>query len=1150
MTITKLRGAEYLLRSVADGMEDYFMGAGEAPGVWHGRWTERLGLSGVVEAEALRALVEGEHPTLGFPLLSGRRERTVRALDLTLSAPKSASLLWAFSDPATSAEVSIAVSAAAGTAMDFLEAHAAVTRRQVDGVRRRVGAHGFAAAMFTHRTSRAGDPQLHVHCLVPNVVERDDGGHVAIDAAPVHEWLKASGTVFQAELQRQLTDRLGLVWGPERNGCQELVGFDRAQLRAFSKRTVAIETALEAGLEAVTAKERMRADDRASLATRERKDPTLTPDVLRSRWEDEAARAGIPVGARLLQTMRHQPARDVPVDRAQLFAALIDPELGLCDTTARFGHAHVVERVAALAAGRWTTTEIETLAEEFLATELVVRLTPERVRRRPPQWSTVEHRQLEDRVLADLASLRARPDRGVTPDVVASVVDADPVPLGEDQRAAVGVLCSPGAALRVVLAPAGHGKTALTTTAASAAEGNGRTVVALATTNKAVAELRAAGLEASTIARWRLDGAALPEGAVVVLDEVSQVSTRDAAAVLTAVTATSGAALWCLGDEDQGRSVAPGGLAAELARLADDHQVTAAELSVNRRQHDPDEQEALAAYRRGELAASQATRVGRGWEHTASTTEETRDQLAAAAVVDICDHGPTAVAVLAVSHVDCEDLADRIRRQLRALGRITGPELTGPGWGPEERSYAAGDRVLLHVNCRLGDERVHNGTAGQVCAIDRDGIHVTLDDGRTAVLPPAVYAGCRPDGSPNVSHAWARTIDGAQGGTWDHVHLLATPNVDRHTLYVGQSRGRHPTHTWNTVPTPGDEVHGNVVVDRRDPGEIVLAAAARVPDNAFAAWDDPNVIDRRLRGEAHEHRAALASGPPDCRAERQRLGRVVEQLEREARTHADARTRAERHLRATGGPHLRRQARDEHHSAVAARDRAEHRLFETQADLRVTRAQLGRAESAVEQRHRWEQANQWRQHELAHIDHQLAAHWTRAVLTAIDQDDPLAHGLDRLRGARRSLVAQDAAADIAIVDDALSEARIDRLHGIDHGQPAPEHLTVLLGAVPRDGAARDAWLGLAEQAEARLDRGVPLPTYGRALSVVEHLERLGADDPLQHARAIVDSAHWLPDAAGIDGPERWRGAADQAAKLRDARERARSREVGHFDISL
>ena len=88
MTITKLRGAEYLLRSVADGVEDYFMGAGEAPGVWHGRWAEELGLTGVVDAEHLRALVEGRHPRTGVDLLAGHRERTVKAIDLTLSAPK------------------------------------------------------------------------------------------------------------------------------------------------------------------------------------------------------------------------------------------------------------------------------------------------------------------------------------------------------------------------------------------------------------------------------------------------------------------------------------------------------------------------------------------------------------------------------------------------------------------------------------------------------------------------------------------------------------------------------------------------------------------------------------------------------------------------------------------------------------------------------------------------------------------------------------------------------------------------------------------------------------------------------------------------------------------------------------------------------
>lgn len=1147
MTLTKLRGAEYLIRSVADGVEDYFMGAGEAPGVWHGRWADRLGLAGVVEPDQLRALVDGQHPTLGFPLLSGHRQRVVKALDFTLSAPKSVSLLWAFADPATTAEVSLAVSAAATTAVDFLEAHAAVARRQVGGRRRRVGTHGFAVAMFTHRTSRAGDPQLHVHCLVPNVVERDDGVHVAIDAGPAHEWLKASGTVFQAELQRQLTERLGIAWGPERNGCRELVGFDRAQLRAFSKRTVAIETVLEAGPEAVTARERMKADDRASIATRDRKDRTLTPEALRGRWQDEATRAGIPRGRRLLRTLRHQTARDVTVDRSQVFTALTDPASGLCATNARFGHAHVVERVAALANGRWTTTEIETLASELLATDLVVRLSGTD-RRRPAQWSTTEHRQLEDRVLADLAQLQARPAAGV--EVSTSLAEH----LGEDQSAAARVLCAPGPALRVILAPAGHGKTSLTAAAAATVEADGRPVIALAATNKAAAELRTVGLGASTIARWRLDGAALAPGTVVVLDEISQVSTRDAAAVLAAVTITPGAALWCLGDDHQGRSVAPGGLAAELARLADEGQVAAAALTVNRRQHDPDERTALATYRAGDLAGSQATRAERDWEHTAPTPEATRNQLADAAVIDICDRGPDAVTVLAVSHTDCEDLADRIRQRLGTVGRIGGPEVAGPGWGINERRYATGDRVLLHLNCRLGDDRVHNGTTGSVTAVNADGLRVRLDDGRVAVLPPAIYAGTRSDGTPNLSHAWARTIDGAQGGTWDHVHLLATPNVDRYTLYVGQSRGRYPTHTWNTIPGRDDETHGNVVIDPRTPDEIVLAAAHRSPEHTFAARDDPNVLDGRLRAERDEHHAALAAGPPDRRIERGQLAHRVDQLEHDAGTAADALKRADREVRATGGPHLRRRTRDAHRRAIAARDRAEAWLTDTQDDLRVTRAQLCAADSAVEQHRRWEIANRWRHDEVARLDHELDRHWTRTVLAAIDQDDPLAHGLDHLRQARRFLAAKpdhDRSSDLSAVEHALTKARLERLHAVVRGVPTPEHLTALLGPLPEHPAARDTWRGLALEAETRIDSGDRLPPHQRPHDVAGRLADLGPRDPLCHARLVIAAAHELRTPVGLDTPERWQHTVEAATEMRRRIERPRTRELDHgLGISL
>ena len=119
-----------------------------------------------------------------------------------------------------------------------------------------------------------------------------------------------------------------------------------------------------------------------------------------------------------------------------------------------------------------------------------------------------------------------RPRSPARPSIVPLAVPA----LGADQVVAVRTLCGPGGAVRAVLAPAGYGKTAMAHVAAGCAAADGRVVVAVATTAKAVAELDAAGLPARTIAAFRLDlqQRAPAAGTVVILDEISQTSTRDA----------------------------------------------------------------------------------------------------------------------------------------------------------------------------------------------------------------------------------------------------------------------------------------------------------------------------------------------------------------------------------------------------------------------------------------------------------------------------------------------------------------------------------------------------------------------------------------------------------------------------------------------
>jgi conjugative relaxase-like TrwC/TraI family protein len=441
LTLTALTDAEYLISSVALSIDEYYAGVGESPGVWAGQWAEALGLSGVVEAEELRALVEGRGPGTGERLLAGNRERTVRALDMTFSAPKSVSVLWAFATEPVAEVVGAAHREAVAEALAFLEQRAAVARAQAGGVRRRVATEGWAVAGFVHRTSREGDPQLHTHCLLPNLVRRKgDGRYVALDAGPLFDWCRAAGSVYQNQLQRSLSLRLGVVWGPDRHNTREVLGFSRAQLRAFSKRSAQIEAELEAkGALYESPALRMQADDEASLATRTRKDHSLTP-------------------------------------------ALVAPETGLCSGSARFTAADVVEHICAISGGRLSAEEVVTMAERFLASDMAVRLTPdvEEGRRRPAQWSTATHRAMEDRTLALMGALAGRQVPAVESAVLEAALAGAPA-LGEDQVAAVKVLAGEGGGLKAVLAPAGYGKTTMLHTAAHAAAGDGRPVVAVAT---------------------------------------------------------------------------------------------------------------------------------------------------------------------------------------------------------------------------------------------------------------------------------------------------------------------------------------------------------------------------------------------------------------------------------------------------------------------------------------------------------------------------------------------------------------------------------------------------------------------------------------------------------------------------------------------
>ncbi len=285
--LEQAEGRVDVVESVGDGIEDYYSGGAEARGEWVGIGSRRLGLGGAVDGTALRHVLGGGDPWSGEPLRGSRSPVRVAGFDLTFSAPKSVSVLFGTGDAAWSEQYEKAHDHAVVEAVSYLERSAAAVRRGSAGAEV-VEADGLIAAAFRHRSSRAGDPQLHSHVLVANLGRGADGRWSALDGRRLYSHARAASFIYQAVLRSELTRSLGVEWSSVHQGIGEIRGVPVAVMRAFSQRRADIEAALEA-----RGASGPRAAEAAALATRERK-RAVEPSRLSAEWRRRALAAGMP----------------------------------------------------------------------------------------------------------------------------------------------------------------------------------------------------------------------------------------------------------------------------------------------------------------------------------------------------------------------------------------------------------------------------------------------------------------------------------------------------------------------------------------------------------------------------------------------------------------------------------------------------------------------------------------------------------------------------------------------------------------------------------------------------------------------------------------------------------------------------------------
>jgi conjugative relaxase-like TrwC/TraI family protein len=184
-------------------------------------------------------------PTSGRLLEGSVRRARMPGFDLMFSVPKSASVLFGIGPSRVQRAILDAQAVAVQSAMRYLEQHACRTRRGAGGYEV-VPGEGFVGAAFRHRTSRAGDPQVHTHVLIANATRIQDGTWASLDGRAIYAEARTAGFVHEAVFRAELSNRLGVSWTEAHNGIAEIDGVPRSVIDAFSRRRAEINAQVDA----------------------------------------------------------------------------------------------------------------------------------------------------------------------------------------------------------------------------------------------------------------------------------------------------------------------------------------------------------------------------------------------------------------------------------------------------------------------------------------------------------------------------------------------------------------------------------------------------------------------------------------------------------------------------------------------------------------------------------------------------------------------------------------------------------------------------------------------------------------------------------------------------------------------------------------
>lgn len=781
--------------------EDYYLQE-EGHAEMHGRGLDRLAPAAIAGPDGVRAfdraatmnLLEGKDAA-GNALVSGAGDgsKRVPGYDLTFSPDKSVSVAWAAASPELRAQIESAHDKAARRAIDHIQDNFALANEGKGGATR-VQAD-ISAAIFRHGASRELEPQLHSHCVIPNISVKKDGSVVSLNSLELYRRQKEAGAVYRAELAQELRS---VGFNIERHGDNfRIDGVPQSICDQYSTRREQIEQAMaEHGGHSAQAAEI------AALATRQAKQGVPDSELL-SRWQGEMAERGF--NAASVEALRgREKAPDSPAPTMPSHDEFLKK---LTANNSTFSKNDVWRGAAVAAQGVTDRHGIADYANNFLVSKEV--LPMQHKENGAIRYTSREMFNLDQQMLADATALRDSTahqlDSAALDKAMTDFEARKGFKLSGDQHQALQAMTL-GGDFSTIQGAAGTGKSASMEVAADVWRAEGYRVRGMAPSGKAAAELKNSNIESSTIASALLKNKAWTDDKgqqrpaadpftsrdVLLVDEAGMIDSRTMTE-LTKAASQSGAKLVLVGDTKQLQAIGAGGA---FNALQQDRGGADAELSTVQRQKSEWGKQMVTAARAGQMGEALGYLHERDALHIADDKAGAMQATVENWRANYSHVKPGSSYMLANTNTDVRALNDAARDRLKADGLLAGYGVTADienreGASLGKREFLEGDRIVFGRNAKLSTgAEIKNGQTGTL-----EGIRVA-DNGEQQFLvrrdaendlvsvPTSEYRA--------INHGYALTTHKAQGVTADHVSVLAGGNMqDLHASYVQLSRMKH-----------------------------------------------------------------------------------------------------------------------------------------------------------------------------------------------------------------------------------------------------------------------------------------------------------------------------------------------------------------------